>query len=366
MKGRYVRAIIAAVFLIARVNAVAAEKQTSPIVFFHEEADVKQLAELKRLYGFDEYVAKGRDEFERMNLLKRWTFDTITYGGAKKYTELRNSLTIIEKAKNGEVFWCNNIAAVYMQCALSLGWTARYVIMRNDKGEGHLSNDIWSNQYRKWVMIDATWNVHVEKDGIPLSFVEVRDEWLKNGGADVVYVFGAGDGEKRYTRAMLPITHSSNFLYKYWPVTKDWISLTYEMGFVGRNNFFTNVDDSGAYIWDTIYTVKPPSLPDDKTWDLNRYPSPPLGDLFRELNCLELRAEPAKGVRGGYVLTMDAFSNGNYTPNFETYEYRIDEGKWTDAKSGVVVKPGRGKNRIEARVRNKFGVNGPPSFVDVK
>jgi len=335
----------------------AAEKQAAPIVFYHEAAGVEKLAELKRLYDFDEYVKKGEDEFERMALLMQWTFDNVRYGGAKQYTELRNALTILKKAKEGTPFWCGNISAVYMQCSLALGWTSRYVLMRNPKGEGHISNDVWSNQFRKWVMIDATWNVYIEKAGIPLSFIEIRDEWIKNQGADLVYVYGAGDQERRYTKDQLPIRHPTNYLYKFWPVTKDWISLTYEMGFVGRNSLFTTADGSGAHIWETIYTVKPEG--GDKNWDLNHYPSPSREALFHELNAVEISVKEADGKRGSYEIGFDAFSNGNYAPNFESYEYRIDGGDWNDAKGPVTVRTGWGRHEVEARIRNKFGVRGP-------
>jgi hypothetical protein len=368
--SRPILGLAACLCLASAAPAFCADSQKSPIAFYHESYGVKQLDELRAKYDFDEYVSKGKDEFERMNLLKRWTFENITYGGAKQYTELRNALTILGKAKRGEVFWCGNISAVYMQCALSMGWTSRYVLMRNDKHEGHISNDVWSNQYRKWVMIDATWNIHIEKDGVPLSFVEIRDEWIRNKGADLIYVYGAGDNEKRYTKAMLPIRHDTNYLYKFWPVTENWISLTYEMGFVGRNNFFTTVDGSGAYIWDMIYTVKHPDLPDDRNWDLNRYPSPPLKDLFHELNTLEIGVKPLEGKgddgKGkAYAISLDAFSAGRFTPNFESYQLKLDGGAWKDSGRSTTLTLDAGKHLVKARVRNKFGVFGPESEVEV-
>ena len=51
--------------------------------------------------------------------------------------------------------------------------------------------EVWSNQHRKWVVVDCQSDLHYEKDGTPLSAWEIRAEWLKNGGADVSRVVGA-------------------------------------------------------------------------------------------------------------------------------------------------------------------------------
>lgn len=334
----------------------AADVQKAPIAFYHESFGVKQLSELRARYDFDEYVARGKDEFERMNLLKRWTYDTVTYGGAKQYTQLRNALTILEKAKRGEVFWCNNISAVYMQCALSLGYTSRYLFVRNTKGESHIVNDIWSNQYRKWVFMDPTWNVYLEKDGVPLSLPEMRAEWRKNGGADLVYVYGAGDNEKRFSKRDLPIKRDDNFLYRLWPVTDEWISFMYQVAMVGRNDLFTHEDGSGAYIWDTIYTIKDEANSKDAVWEFRRYPSPGEAALFHDLNRVDIKVEEAEGKPR---IFLDAFGPSNYSPNFKAFEVRIDSGAWEEG--GAVLAPALkgGKHTIQARVVNKFGVRGP-------
>ena len=33
----------------------------------------------------------------------------------------------------------------------------------------HSVTEIWSNQHRKWVMLDPTSNMYLEKDGVPLN-----------------------------------------------------------------------------------------------------------------------------------------------------------------------------------------------------
>jgi len=67
----------------------------------------------------------------------------------------------------------------------------------------HTSTEIWSNQYRKWIMLDPTANLYVEKDGVPLDAYEIRTEWFYREGKDLV--FSIGKERKKYRKADLPI-----------------------------------------------------------------------------------------------------------------------------------------------------------------
>lgn len=49
----------------------------------------------------------------------------------------------------------------------------------------HGINEIWLNSYHKWFLSDAKYDHHFEKNGVPLSALEIRDEYLKNGAADI-------------------------------------------------------------------------------------------------------------------------------------------------------------------------------------
>jgi hypothetical protein len=57
-------------------------------------------------------------------------------------------------------------------------------------GLHHGVNEVWVNALRKWVLVDAKYDIHFERDGRPLSALEIRDELLKNGAADVRIVQG--------------------------------------------------------------------------------------------------------------------------------------------------------------------------------
>ena len=74
-----------------------------------------------------------------------------------------------------------------------MGWVDRAMALRrpDDIGQGsteHTSTEIWSNQYRKWVMFDPTFAMYIEKDGVPLSAYEFRQEWFYHDGQDLTFV----------------------------------------------------------------------------------------------------------------------------------------------------------------------------------
>jgi len=96
-----------------------------------------------------------------MCLLAEWVYRAVPYGLNYRDAELRDAVRILRRARRGHTFLCTNQSAVFIECAVSLGWTARNVYLRKPTAEEHAGNDIWSNQYRKWVYMDPTWNMHV-------------------------------------------------------------------------------------------------------------------------------------------------------------------------------------------------------------
>jgi hypothetical protein len=71
---------------------------------------------------------------------------------------------------------CTHYAAVFTQCCLALGWNARHCIL-----DHHCVSEVYVNQHRKWVMMDAgnsaeraDVTLHFERQGVPLSARELH------------------------------------------------------------------------------------------------------------------------------------------------------------------------------------------------
>ena len=154
----------------------AADVQKEPVLFYHESSEEPRLEALLQEFDFSEYSSAGLTEFEQMILLKDWVYRHIPYELNYGDSELRDSINILRRAKKGDAFLCTTMSTVFLQCAVSMGWTPRHIFLRKPTKEEHAGNDIWSNQYRKWVYIDgATWNIHFEKQGMPLGVHQDHD-----------------------------------------------------------------------------------------------------------------------------------------------------------------------------------------------
>ena len=344
-------------------EAISAQDiQEQPLSFIHESFAAPQLSLLRQEYLFDEYASQGSTEWQQMVLLKNWVFTEMDFRHNYRVGNLRNTLKILEMAEEGASFHCSHFAAVYMQCALSLGWTSRYYFLRNIKKEEHAVNEIWSNEWQKWIFIDVTWNIHIERDETPLSILEIREEWLRNDGKDLVYVFGAGGNEKRYTHLDLPVERDDNNAWRWWPLDDIFMTYTYEMALVTRNDFFSFGDGTGADIWDRILVLRDQVNEDDESWAFRNHKR--VGntqDLYHDINRVDIRYRI--DAENNCTITFDAFGPDNFTPNFDSFLMRIDNGSWEPVESDFTWPLSRRRHILEARIRNSFGVFGPVSRI---
>src|ERR1041384_4987389 len=138
-----------------------------------------KLKELRERYKLEEVIAPGRDEFDQQVRLMDWTHNRFKKFG-KPSTNARGAIEILRDIEGGETFFCAQYAKVLVSAAASLGWIDRELALRRHQGTAaggsteHSTTEIWSNQYGKWVMLDPTANMFLEKDGVPLNAWEIR------------------------------------------------------------------------------------------------------------------------------------------------------------------------------------------------
>lgn len=157
---------------------------------------------LREKYRLDSVVAGAKTEFEKFLMLKEWVKRRMRQHGwsfnCMKEKPV-NALEVLEHVEKGVLFHCLYHAKVFIQCCEALGYPARLVGARMTNNEfpaehrnnvGHEIAEVWSNEYRKWVMMDCDTNSYYEKDGIPLSIAEICVEYHKDRGTHVEMVFG--------------------------------------------------------------------------------------------------------------------------------------------------------------------------------
>lgn len=326
----------------------------------YENPKLKLLREQEKL---DEVVAAGKDEFDRQVLLLDWTYRRFKKFG-RPTSEARGALDVVKAIDEGNTFFCSHYGDVMVSAAASLGWVNRPMSLRignriTGSGGGgsteHTITEIWSNQYRKWVMFDPTYALYVEKDGVPLSAWEIRSEWFGNEGADLKFVMGAE--RKKYTRKDMPILRAKHAGFGDLSLDTRTMDKYAFLGYIPN----TNLMDAGMD-WGKMFIVRD-ALTEGVSWHNRDNPKNPGVDAYFPINqaALTITAAGAAEAEAAEGVTL-AVSAATMSPNFLTFRYRYDEGEWTEGKV-TGWKLHAGSNTLEVQAVNRFGVGGPVSKV---
>ncbi len=323
--------------------------------FKFDSFDNPKLAELRTRHALDQVVAPGKDEFDRQVLLMDWTHNRFTKFG-RPTTTSRGALEVLDAVREDKPFFCTQYAQVMVSAAASLGWVDRALALRRHQGNAkdgsseHTTTEIWSNQHRKWIMLDPTANMYLEKDGVPLNAYEIRQEWFYRGGTNLVFV--VGKERRKYRRTDLPV-----FL-KRFPGFGDLVVNPDELDKYGFTGFIPNTDFMDAREdYGRMFIVKD-ALCDGTSWHTRTVPENPAVDPYFPLGQSSLRLTVDGAVLRVSVATM--------TPNLKKYQARMDRGEWKPVSADFSWSVRPGSNRLEVRTINRFGVEGPISTAELQ
>ena len=135
---------------------------------------------------------------------------------------------MLQQLKKGELGSCFNDAVIFSAYLSSLGIISRLWALEGDDGLGrfgHTVAEVFVKDLDKWVMVDVSKNIIFEKNGLPLSVLELRKEFLNNNSSQLEiesnlspylnrgYLLG------RYQRLlkMVFLRSANDYIYKYDP-----------------------------------------------------------------------------------------------------------------------------------------------------
>lgn len=321
--------------------------------FHFDSFDNPKLTELRERFKLKEVIAPGEDEFQRQVLLLDWANHALQKFG-RPNSSARGALDILAANDAGHTFFCAHYANLLVSAAASLGWVDRSLALRrpNNMGTGsteHSSTEIWSNQYRKWVLFDPTFAMYVEKDGIPLNAYELRQEWFYHEGKDLVFVI---DKErKRYQKSDMPVFRKRYPGFGDLSLDASAVNVYAFIGYIPN----TNIMDAGLDYGKMFITQD--KICDGTPWHKRVNPADPAHDPYFPIGQSALLLVPdAAGLRVT-IKTM--------TPNFQAFMIRIDGSDWQTSGETFTWKPRPGVNRLEVKTVNRFGVSGPVSSAEV-
>ena len=305
--------------------------------------------EIRRKYKLDAVVKGERDEFARILLLRHWIKKHIRINNKYPTRTRGDAFGILDAALRGGGFHCAHFSIVQQAVYNSFG----YVTRRLGAGPGepppgrgghHGVNEVWVNDLLKWVLIDAKYDLHFEKDGVPMSALEVRDEVIRNGGVDVRRTYGP---ERKHKRRDFPeSTHTYRWVsweigarFTDWPSAVPSALVVYDDDFYRKNTWYRDGKPHWAYKADYFVPVRRRSWIE---WTPNVISS--RVHIDKERARVSLRS---------------------CTPNLKTYQMRRGSSRWQDCEESVEIRLGRRGASLAFRTVNLAGLKGPDHRVEV-
>lgn len=327
----------------------------------NEDLTSPKFRALREKYKLDTVFHGEQDEFKRQLMLRNWIRTVIHISDFEPdYPGDDIAEEILDHGLKGQGYHCGHYMIVQNAVMNSFGYVTRCLGagpgVKGGPDGHHGINEIWSNKFQKWYLSDAKYNHHFEKNGIPLSALEVREEYLKNKAADIVLMKGANrtpiesDGVRNAKGVMVDKTRANfaqtytwiewekfNDRYTHWPESSDHVSIL--------NMYDDDYFKNNTWIWDGkphwAYNVKDHLV---RVSDRNAIEWTP--NTINSSVKLE-----------GDIAHIDLESA---TPNLKTYQMKnTSDGEWKDVDASVQVQIHGDGEELIFRTLNLADVSGP-------
>lgn len=329
--------------------------------FSYQPYEEPKLAELRKNYRLDGVVAPARNEFEAMVLLRGWARSQFKRSDYQPKMVNFDALSVLRRntrnkdnkeCRPDQYRPCHFFPLFYSQISLSMGYQVRPTQIafsttgKLRKDFPHGTTEVWSNQFKKWVTMDADLNLHYEKDGVPLNLLEVHNARYEKNPSEIKIIRGtqtSGDLEwKKKIEIKDMIKYHSYF--KITDMRNDWMTNHYFRGHPMRS-------DRASLFWvdermPEVFNLGP------KTNNVD--------DFYWTLNQTEILVKNESKAQNRLSLAFKTF-----TPNYKHFEILLDDSrKIVSTKPVFVWELHPGKNKLSVYSVNKFGIHGIPSSVE--
>lgn len=324
----------------------------------YEDISLSRFDSLKTKYQLDTIFHGETDEFRRMLMLRNWIRQKISINDfGDPYPSNDHPQGIIDAASHGQGFHCGHYMVVQNALMNAYGYVTRCLGagpgLKGVEDGHHGINEIWVNKFHKWFLSDAKFNHHFEKNGVPLSALEIRNEFLKNRAADVVLVRGPD-------RTPITIDSLKDVNGMYIKHNKDWFAQWYTWLEWDRS-----ADRFSA--WPAFHT-KLNMYQDDyfksHTWYWDGKPHWAYKTDQISYQSSRDAIEWTPNTIHAYI-RIDSSKNeaairlSSATPNFKQYQMRHDNNSWTTCDSTLTIALKAPKEAYYFRAVNIADVAGP-------
>jgi hypothetical protein len=307
-------------------------------------------AALRERYDLDAVVAGIDDEFSRILALRHWIKGQIRIEDDNP-TQIRHQyvVDILDAAQAGGGFHCAHFSIVQDAIFNAYGYVTRRLGAgdgRIERGRHHGVNEVWVNSLCKWVLIDAKYDLHFEKDGVPLSALDMREEVLRDGGTSVTRVYGP----------------SREPLVKEFPESMEtyrWIS--WEMN-TNRFSIFPTMGSSALVLFEDDFSRA-------NRWYRDGKPHWAYGAEFFVKTTKREWIEWTPNVVASHVTIQGNQASiwlASCTPNLRSYQIQLGDSAWTDCADTMHIPIPAAGIDIRFRAENLAEVRGPLNTVVIR
>jgi hypothetical protein len=345
----------------------------------HENPRCRQLSQLRRECELDAVIAGAQTEFESIQRLHRWAYH-IPLGECSHFPwnvlgwiDLHRrddcSIELNEYSQRRRDRMCLYPNVVLVAALQSFGLVARHLNFHSEGMTGHEICEVWSNDYGKWIHLDATRDYywHDRRTLVPLDTGEIHRVLMDR-------VEGVETWERPYLYQQdlealvqdLPIT--------FWDGEYQHSVGAGEHGALFLFRSFCHFRIVPRF--DVFSRPRPlPVSQGTEVWSWNGYLNwaedrvPPLrhfshhtnrrADFYPTLNQVKFTAHSSDDG-GELKMTLET-----ETPDFADFEVRLDRGPWTETEATWDWSLREGMNTAEMRTRNRSGITGVISSLAV-
>ena len=309
------------------------------------------------------------DEWSRILRTANWVHQHIQHDSFNQ-TIGASSLQILQRAQQGERFSCVEYAKVLRDSLTMQGIVARSIGLQSTSiaygtlGSSHVADEVWSDTYAKWVLLDAQFGVYPSRHKQPLNLHELYQLQRQGKINEVRFVGFDGRADKkrdseyrRFIRNYLGfmsfrISSDKGTLNLVYPLAGKNLPLTFQ-GLPKNQQLFTRNPQDVYFPLNQAHAVFHFAHYEQS------YQQFAQAEFKDESEYLKQMAKFAPG--GQVVVELD-----QNMPWFDHFEIRRENANWQKlAANRVDWSLHLGTNRLQIRAVNSSGIKGPISLLEL-
>lgn len=338
--------------------------------FTYQDMDHLKVRELRQRMGLNNLDTDAMSDLELIRWISDWANKQYGHMIPMPYPAW-DAHEVLNRIEAGNTYFCTYKAVLFVQGCNAAGLTARMLGINRKDEDAHTVAEVYNNDSRTWMLVDPWLNCYYERDGVPISALDLHNVIDDPSGIDIV--FGENGKGLEYWMKRTGKADTIPHADKRVPITEDdrqgLKDYYYDVRVVMRNDhtvhpqstenryldgFMVPYNPRGGEWWGPQLKwaddTTPPQITADNTGDPDDFVWP-LNEVAVTLRKVSLPGEPV--VLEAVFRTL--------TPSFDRYILEIDGVPAKVSGGRYVWVLHDGVNSLKVASLNKAGRRGFPS-----